>query len=84
MNIQKSNQTVVPCHILPRSQGSAKAGDREESLKGTHILQMVDYKVPRFSLKNSGYSECSGGFYALKTFQSLFYKNLDFRSCVSS
>lgn len=68
MNIQKSNQTVIPCHILPRSQGSEKEGDRKGSLKGAHTLQMVDYKVPRFSLKNSGYSECSGGFYALKTF----------------
>lgn len=61
-----------------------KEGDREESFKGIHTLQMVEYKVPRFSLKNSGYSECSGGFYALQTFQSLFYRNLDFRSCVSS
>lgn len=57
MNIQIFTQTVIPCHIVPRSQGSVKEGDRKESLKGTHTLQMVAYKVPRFSLKNSGYSE---------------------------
>lgn len=45
MNTQKFNQTTNASHIVPRNQGSVKDGDRKESFKGTHILQMVNCKM---------------------------------------
>lgn len=81
MNIQKSNQTVIPCQILPRSQGSAKEENRKKSLKSTHTFcKWWTIRCQDSLLKFLDTLNGQVGFYALKTFSSPFYSNLDFRS----